>query len=272
MKEVLSVMVLFMMVLVAHAQVQPSIYSVDVRVPDRSQKVWQQAVGIALGSVLFRASGTPALLQTPPVIEAMKTPDRMMTSYQYRVVNDALGQSKLVLQIQFNQSAVQALIKQAQYASKPAEEEPYPVVQDVELKVVGITGIEDHVNVVNFLQDLNAVRYVRMNGVKNNVLSVRVSVVGGKAALLTELANQRRLVQMLNYDNTKALQFSWQQKGAPQQSAAVSQVSVVSPVVVLPATPGGASTESASVLSKPSENASNETLNGVNNATASPEN
>lgn len=93
------------------AQVQSSVYSADVVVPDHSSTALQNALPQALGQVLVKVSGNTGVVTVPSIQAALPKANQWLQSYSYQ--RNADGKSELVLEVNFNAKSINTLLRQA---------------------------------------------------------------------------------------------------------------------------------------------------------------
>jgi len=103
------------MALPAAAERVDNLYRERVLVADQSDDVRSQAGAEALRLVLLRASGRHALGESEVLRRALAKPLRLIESFRYETaVDDDEGQAQTRLQMTFSQSAVEALLREAE--------------------------------------------------------------------------------------------------------------------------------------------------------------
>jgi len=100
----------------AHADVDPSAYSVVVPVPDTSDAQRDDAFAAALAQVLARVAGGQDLRSKPGYDDALKGASAMVQKFQYQREGDGIS-----LQVDFAPSAVQRVVAQLGFADVGAK-------------------------------------------------------------------------------------------------------------------------------------------------------
>lgn len=111
----------------AQAQGQVSPYTVVVPVGDTTEAQRDEAFGVALGQVLARTSGGQDLRGKAGYADALKGAGGIVQQYQYQ---KGVGGSALMLQVTFDQAAVQRVVQQMGVASTSGKPPVLLLVRD----------------------------------------------------------------------------------------------------------------------------------------------
>lgn len=96
----------------AQAAAGNGLYQAQVPVPSQSKADWQRAMPQALTQVLVKVSGNENIVQAPHIKQQLVNAAALVQSYSYLNNTNANGQSVILLQVQFNEQAVNQLLHQ----------------------------------------------------------------------------------------------------------------------------------------------------------------
>lgn len=122
---VTGLLVMSMLSLSAYAERSVALYSYKELVVDQSASLRQRVVSEGLASTLIKVTGKEETLDHPLIKEALTQPSRYLTQYGYESTNETLtilGSNRQAsrLSLEFSESAVQALLTNAQLAVWPS--------------------------------------------------------------------------------------------------------------------------------------------------------
>lgn len=181
MKKLMTSVFLFIMLWIASAQAADvnSLYQAQIPVPSESQADWQQAIPQALIQVLIQVSGNEQIAQAPQVVQQLAHTAPLVQSFSYIDSTGTNGQSVKLLQVQFDQQAVNQLLHQAGAAKTSSGTQN----QQVTIRVTQVNGLGDVTNVLKYLRGLPPVRSAEVAGLDQNDIMIQVAVAGGLDAL-----------------------------------------------------------------------------------------
>lgn len=125
MSAALRILLLFLLIPLAHAQERVDLFHAEVLVPNQSQAERNKAVVDGLAEVVLRATGQPAALENPQVVEALNRAGNYLVEWRYESTEETLevkGRQvpawRLVLR--YSHAGVEKLLREAQLPIWPA--------------------------------------------------------------------------------------------------------------------------------------------------------
>lgn len=199
-------------------------YSATVPVADRSGVARGAAVRQALGEVLIRLSGDPAVLQQAGGAALVAMANRYLQQYQYEG-NEAGG--ALLLRAGFDGAALEAEMHQQglplwgrerppalDQAGQTAEQQDRAVAPNFTglgtsqqiLRVEGVTGLADYARINQYLSGLGPVRSVALVTAQAQRLEFLLDVQGGAVGLEQTLVRDGILEHSPRVDGSESVQ------------------------------------------------------------------
>lgn len=199
-------------------------YSATVPVADRSEAARGTAVRQALGDVLIRLSGDPAILQQAGGAALVAKANRYLQQYQYEGI-EAGGALQLragfdgaALEVEMHQQGLPLwgrerplALDQAGQTAEQLDRALAPSLtglgtSQLTLRVEGVTGLADYARISQYLSGLGPVRSVALVTAQAQRLEFLVDVQGGAAGLEQTLARDGILEHAPTVDGSEGVQ------------------------------------------------------------------
>lgn len=180
---------------------QPS--TIELQVNSENENDRKQAFTTALSQLLIKNSNNPKIIDLQIIKTAISNPSIYVQHYSYISRNITANQRALYLQIQFDQTSITQLLKQA---TQPEQQTLDKQSKKMILRVTNVNGLEQCNEVVRYLTTFGQVTHVDLSKISASAVELSLSTIGDQQTLLAAINAQNKLVRNIN---SVDLEYKW---------------------------------------------------------------